>query len=93
MISFSFLKKTNKKNQIDGRGFLIINREIVSSDIESFEYTPKEEFKGEFHVWNEANEEAVIRRLENMCFIFTFREKLYRQEKILDGQNKNLNFF
>ncbi|PAV80405.1 hypothetical protein WR25_03570 [Diploscapter pachys] len=47
---------------IDGRGFLIINREIVSSDIESFEYTPKEEFKGEFHVWNEANEKAVIRR-------------------------------
>ena len=48
--------------QVDGRGFLIINREIVSADIESFEYTPKEEFKGEFTVWNEADEPAVIRK-------------------------------
>ena len=26
---------------IDGVGFLIINREIVSEDIDGFEYTPK----------------------------------------------------
>lgn len=33
---------------IDGVGFLIINRQIVSEDVEDFEYTPKPEFKGEF---------------------------------------------
>ena len=33
---------------IDGIGFLIINREIVSEDVEDFEYTPRPEFKGEF---------------------------------------------
>lgn len=34
---------------IDAQGFLIVNRDIVSADIEDFEYTPK--------VWWEANEE------------------------------------
>ena len=34
----------------DGQGFLIINRETVSEDIESFEYTPKAEFPGPFQV-------------------------------------------
>jgi len=29
---------------IDGKGFLIINREIVGADIDDFEYTPKPEF-------------------------------------------------
>ena len=29
---------------IDGQGFLLINREVVSEDIESFEYTPKPDF-------------------------------------------------
>uniref|UniRef100_A0A1I7U1D0 DNA polymerase epsilon catalytic subunit n=2 Tax=Caenorhabditis tropicalis TaxID=1561998 RepID=A0A1I7U1D0_9PELO len=29
---------------VDGRGFLIINREIVSADINTFEYTPKAEY-------------------------------------------------
>ena len=33
---------------IDGTGFLIINRQIVSEDVEDFEYTPRPEFKGEF---------------------------------------------
>ncbi|VDM70160.1 unnamed protein product [Strongylus vulgaris] len=47
---------------IDGKGFLIINRDIVSADIESFEYTPKEEYKGKFFIYNEADEEATIRR-------------------------------
>lgn len=26
---------------LDNRGYLIVNREIVSQDIEGFEYTPK----------------------------------------------------
>ena len=30
---------------IDGEGYLIVNREIVSEDIEDFEYTPKKEVK------------------------------------------------
>lgn len=47
---------------IDGDGFLITNREIVSEDIEDFEYTPKPEFQGPFTIFNEADEEAVIER-------------------------------
>ncbi|KAI8443886.1 DNA polymerase epsilon subunit 1, partial [Phakopsora pachyrhizi] len=47
---------------IDGQGFLITNREIVSSDIEDFDYTPKPEYEGPFTIFNEENEAAVIRR-------------------------------
>ncbi|KAM0786880.1 hypothetical protein ACM66B_002305 [Microbotryomycetes sp. NB124-2] len=47
---------------IDGQGFLITNREIVSADIEDFEYTPKPEFEGPFTIFNEADEAATIRR-------------------------------
>jgi DNA polymerase epsilon subunit 1 len=31
---------------LDGKGFLIVNREIISEDIDDFEYTPKPEFPG-----------------------------------------------
>ncbi|CAL7943087.1 unnamed protein product [Xylocopa violacea] len=47
---------------IDGQGFLITNREIISCDIENFEYTPKPEFEGLFTVFNEPNEKATIKR-------------------------------
>ncbi|KAF9586291.1 DNA polymerase epsilon catalytic subunit [Lunasporangiospora selenospora] len=47
---------------IDGQGFLITNREIVSQDIDDFEYTPKPEYEGLFTVFNEPNEEECIRR-------------------------------
>ncbi|KAL6738395.1 hypothetical protein Aduo_011946 [Ancylostoma duodenale] len=47
---------------IDGKGFLIINRDTVSADIESFEYTPKEEYKGKFFIFNEPDETATIKR-------------------------------
>ncbi|WVQ80319.1 DNA polymerase epsilon catalytic subunit A [Cryptococcus sp. DSM 104549] len=47
---------------IDGQGYLITNREIVSEDIDDFEYTPKAEYPGEFTVFNEADEPALIRR-------------------------------
>ena len=47
---------------IDGAGFLIINREIVSEDVENFEYTPKPEFRGEFVVFNESDEKATIQK-------------------------------
>ena len=32
---------------VDRQGYLIVNREVVSEDIEDFEYTPKPEFPGE----------------------------------------------
>nr|KAJ3422362.1 DNA polymerase epsilon catalytic subunit [Polyrhizophydium stewartii] len=47
---------------IDGQGFLIINREIVSRDIDDFEYTPKPEYEGHFTIFNEPDEASVIRR-------------------------------
>uniref|UniRef100_A0AAY5EBJ6 DNA polymerase epsilon catalytic subunit n=1 Tax=Electrophorus electricus TaxID=8005 RepID=A0AAY5EBJ6_ELEEL len=47
---------------IDGQGFLITNREIVSDDIEDFEFTPKPEYEGPFTVFNEPDEAALIQR-------------------------------
>ncbi|XP_004343753.2 DNA polymerase epsilon catalytic subunit [Capsaspora owczarzaki ATCC 30864] len=47
---------------IDRQGYLIINREIVSDDIEDFEYTPKPEFPGPFICINVPDEKALIRR-------------------------------
>lgn len=47
---------------IDGQGFLITNREIVSEDIEDFDYTPKPEYEGPFLIFNEPDEKALIER-------------------------------
>ncbi|KAI9789585.1 MAG: DNA polymerase epsilon catalytic subunit [Candelina submexicana] len=47
---------------IDGQGFLITNREIVSEDISDFEYTPRPEYEGPFLVFNEPDEKAVLER-------------------------------
>lgn len=47
---------------IDGQGFLITNREIVSEDIEDFEYTPRPEYQGPFMIFNEPDEKSVIER-------------------------------
>ena len=47
---------------LDGQGYLIINREVVSADIEDFEYSPKPEYPGPFIVWNEPDEAALLRR-------------------------------
>lgn len=41
---------------IDGQGYLITNREIISQDIEDFEYTPRPEFPGPFIILNEPDE-------------------------------------
>jgi DNA polymerase epsilon subunit 1 len=41
---------------VDGQGYLITNREIVSEDIEDFEYTPKEGYEGPFIIFNEPDE-------------------------------------
>ncbi|KAI9829581.1 MAG: DNA polymerase epsilon catalytic subunit [Sarea resinae] len=47
---------------IDGQGFLITNREIVSEDIADFEYTPKPEYEGPFVIFNEPDERGVLER-------------------------------
>ncbi|TMW61838.1 hypothetical protein Poli38472_010901 [Pythium oligandrum] len=47
---------------VDRQGYLIVNREFVSEDISDFEYTPKEDYPGPFIVFNEANEEDLLRR-------------------------------
>ena len=46
----------------DGEGVLIVNRAIVSEDIEDFEYSPKPEYPGPFEMFNEADEAATIRK-------------------------------
>ncbi|CAK8688654.1 unnamed protein product [Clavelina lepadiformis] len=47
---------------IDGKGYLICNREIVSEDVEDFEFTPKPEYEGKFIVFNEPDELSTIHR-------------------------------
>ena len=47
---------------VDGQGYLITNRAVVSQDCADFEYTPKPEFKGPFQVFNERDEAALLRR-------------------------------
>ena len=50
---------------IDGEGFLITNREIISEDIEDFEYTPKPEYPGLFTIFNEPDEKHLLMRFLN----------------------------
>ncbi|KAG1874953.1 hypothetical protein F4604DRAFT_1763232 [Suillus subluteus] len=50
---------------VDGQGFLVTNREIVSDDIDDFEYTPKEGYEGPFIIFNEKDEAATIMRFFN----------------------------
>ncbi|KAK5013943.1 DNA polymerase epsilon catalytic subunit, partial [Cryomyces antarcticus] len=47
---------------IDGEGFLITNREIVSEDISDFDYTPKPEYEGPFTIFNEPDEKGLLER-------------------------------
>ncbi|CAK7210323.1 DNA polymerase epsilon catalytic subunit [Sporothrix bragantina] len=47
---------------IDGQGFLITNREIVSEDIADFEYTPRPEYQGPFMIFNEPDEKTLLER-------------------------------
>jgi DNA polymerase epsilon subunit 1 len=46
---------------VDGIGFLLINREVVSEDVPDFDYTPLDEYPGQFTVVNLADEAAVLR--------------------------------
>lgn len=48
---------------IDGSGFLITNRDIVSQDIKNFEYAPREDYDvGEFQVFNEPDEINLLKK-------------------------------
>uniref|UniRef100_H2YP33 DNA polymerase epsilon catalytic subunit n=1 Tax=Ciona savignyi TaxID=51511 RepID=H2YP33_CIOSA len=47
---------------IDGQGYLICNRDIVSMDVDDFEFTPKPEFEGKFTIFNEKDELSTIHR-------------------------------
>jgi len=42
------------------QGYLITNREIVSEDIEDFDYNPSDEYQGPFIIFNESNEVMVF---------------------------------
>ena len=48
---------------VDGQGYLITNRDIVSEDIDDFEYTPKEGYEGPFIVFNEPDEVGCFLRI------------------------------
>ena len=52
---------------VDGVGYLIISREVVSEDIDDFEYTPKPAFPGPFSVFNEPDELALLKKFINHC--------------------------
>ena len=39
---------------------MICNREIMSADVEDFEYTPRPEFEGNFAVFNEPDEVQIV---------------------------------
>ena len=49
------------------QGYLLINHEVVSADVENFEYTPKPEFEGYFTVYNEPDEVSVVLESFPLC--------------------------
>lgn len=44
------------------QGYLIVSRSVVSADVQDFEYTPKPNYPGPFHIFNEANEKELLNR-------------------------------
>lgn len=51
------------------QGYLITNREIVSEDIEDFEFTPKPEYEGPFCVFNEPDEVKKLPIETSWCLV------------------------
>ena len=47
---------------VDGQGYLILSRSVVSQDVQDFEYTPKPTYPGPFHIFNELTEEDLLKR-------------------------------
>jgi DNA polymerase epsilon subunit 1 len=44
------------------QGYLICSRSVVSADVNDFEYTPKPNYPGPFHIFNEVDEKALLER-------------------------------
>lgn len=53
---------------VDGWGFLITNREIISEDIEDFEYSPTPEYEGKFTIFNEPDEWNLLLKFFSHCW-------------------------
>ena len=62
----------------DGEGFLITDREVVSQDIEDFEYTPRADYPGPFTVFNEPNEEVQFLAMLNIFASIVFAKPISR---------------
>lgn len=60
---------------VDGKGYLIVNRQVVSQDIDDFEYSPKPEYEGHFHIFNEPDEKSVLIRF--FSHIQTIRPRVF----------------
>lgn len=45
---------------LDGRGVLLVNRQIFSQDIEDFEYSPTPQMQGKFTIFNFMNESEML---------------------------------
>ena len=48
-------------NHLGLKGSLIISQHVVGSNIQDFEYTPKPNYPGPFKIFNEMDEEGLIR--------------------------------
>lgn len=44
------------------QGYLIVSRSVVSANVHDFEYTPKPNYPGPFHIFNEVDEKALLNR-------------------------------
>jgi len=53
---------------VDGKGFLIVNWEVVAEDIEDFEYSPTSEYEGKFTIFNEENEVKLLEKFFSHCW-------------------------
>ncbi|KAI9293341.1 hypothetical protein K502DRAFT_366802 [Neoconidiobolus thromboides FSU 785] len=47
---------------VDGEGYLITNRDVITKDIIDFEYNPKEGLEGAFKIFNEKDEKSLLIR-------------------------------
>ena len=51
----------------DTTGYLIISRTVVSEDLADFQYAPTAKFKGDFTIFNEPDEKALLQRFIDHC--------------------------
>lgn len=49
-------------NSTGAQGYLITSRSVVSQDVDDFEYTPKPNYPGPFHIFNEPDEKTLLQR-------------------------------